>query len=129
MVILHNDMDMPLAKQKTPPVYLTQMKDLLRRHPGTTIIWAHIGLGRIVRPVGYGSPTTGERHPTHIRIVEEILRDPALSHVYFDISWDEVAKSIAKVAYESNRTVREVAAEISGLDQKTLEDLLDPKKA
>ena len=27
-------------------------------------------------------------------IVESILSDPALRHVYFDISWDEVAKYI-----------------------------------
>ena len=45
VVVLHNDMDMPMAKDKTEPVYLAQMKDVLRRHPKTTIIWAHIGLG------------------------------------------------------------------------------------
>ena len=27
-------------------------------------------------------------------MIEEILSDPALSHVYFDISWDEVAKYV-----------------------------------
>src|SRR5215831_11165526 len=41
-VILHNDIDMPFAKAGTEPVYLRQMKDLLRRHTKTTIIWAHI---------------------------------------------------------------------------------------
>jgi hypothetical protein len=51
VVILHNDVDMPFAKPDTEPAYLTQMKALLKRHPKTTIIWAHIGLGRIVRPV------------------------------------------------------------------------------
>lgn len=97
VVVLHNDMDMPMAKPKTEPAYLTQMKDVLKRHPQTTIIWAHIGLGRIVHPVGYGaSPDseTGQRPPNHIDIVKEILEDPALKHVYFDISWDEVAKYI-----------------------------------
>jgi predicted TIM-barrel fold metal-dependent hydrolase len=94
IVIFHNDMDMPMAKEKTIPVYLDQMKELLRRHPGTTIIWAHIGLGRIVRPAGYGSSASKERSTAHIDIVEEILSDPDLSHVYFDISWDEVAKYI-----------------------------------
>ncbi len=95
LVIMHSDMDMPMAKPKTEPVYLTQMKALLKRHPHTTIIWAHIGLGRIVHPVGYGSASNTEsatHSPNHIDIVKEILEDPAFSHVYFDISWDEVAK-------------------------------------
>ena len=43
------------------------------------------------------------------------------------IGYDHAAK-IAKTAFESNKTVREVAAEISGLDQKTLDALLDPRK-
>jgi predicted TIM-barrel fold metal-dependent hydrolase len=95
VVILHNDMDMPMAKPLSDPVYLAQMKELLLRHKNTTIIWAHIGLGRIVRPVGYGSTETGDqRPPNHIEIVKTILEDPAFSHVYFDISWDEVAKYI-----------------------------------
>ena len=41
------------------------------------------------------------------------------------IGYDKAAK-IAKVAYESNRTIREVALEISGLDKAKLEELLDP---
>lgn len=94
VVVLHNDMDMPMAKDKTEPVYLDQMKAVLRRHPKTTIIWAHIGLGRIVHPAGLSSTPTGERSSTHIDIVKSILDDPAMSHVYFDISWDEVAKYI-----------------------------------
>ncbi|HEY6503709.1 MAG TPA: amidohydrolase family protein [Chitinophagaceae bacterium] len=94
VVILHNDMDMPMAKDKAEPVYLDQAKEVLKRHPKTTIIWAHVGLGRIVHPVGYGSSPGGERSSTHIAVAEEILKDPAFSHVYFDISWDEVAKYI-----------------------------------
>ena len=95
LVILHNDIDMPFARAGSEPVYLEQMKDLLRRHPETTIIWAHIGLGRIVRPVlsSAAAPAT-ERNPNHGVIVEGILSDPKLRHVYFDISWDEVAKYI-----------------------------------
>jgi predicted TIM-barrel fold metal-dependent hydrolase len=97
LVIIHNDMDMPMAKQKAEPVYLNEMKDLLKRHPETTIIWAHIGLGRIVHPVGYGSEiASNERSPRHIDIVKSILDDPAMKNVYFDISWDEVAKYIVK---------------------------------
>lgn len=93
VVILHNDLDMPMAKDKAEPVYLEQIVDLLRRHPATKIIWAHAGLGRIVHPVGYGAGQGG-RTSTQIDVMERILGDPTLSHVYFDISWDEVAKYI-----------------------------------
>ena len=48
-----------------------------------TIIWAHMGLGRTVPPNG-----------SHATRIEEILSDPDLHHVYFDISWDEVAKYV-----------------------------------
>jgi fumarate hydratase class II len=43
------------------------------------------------------------------------------------IGYDQAAK-IAKIAYDSNRTVREVALEISGLDKQQLDQLLDPRK-
>jgi hypothetical protein len=93
VVILHNDIDMPFAKAGAEPVFLTQMRDLLRRHPKTTIIWAHLGLGRVVHPVqDQASIGMAERSPRFREIVDSILGDPALSHVYFDISWDEVAK-------------------------------------
>jgi hypothetical protein len=94
-VILHNDMDMPFAKAGADPVYLDQIKAVLKRHPHTTIIWAHVGLGRIVHPVQQsGSEPISEHNPNHIRIAEDILTDPQLKHVCFDISWDEVAKYI-----------------------------------
>jgi predicted TIM-barrel fold metal-dependent hydrolase len=93
VVILHSDVDMPFAKAGAEPVFLTQMKSLLRRHPRTTIIWAHIGLGRVVHPVqGQASVDATERNPTYAGMVEAMASDPTLSHVYFDISWDEVAK-------------------------------------
>jgi predicted TIM-barrel fold metal-dependent hydrolase len=93
VVILHNDMDMPFAKTDAEPVYLTQMIALLKRHPKTTIIWAHVGLGRVVHPVqASAAVAAAERSPNHLEIVERLLSDPALSHLYFDISWDEVAK-------------------------------------
>jgi hypothetical protein len=96
VVILHNDIDMPFAKQGSPPVYLQQMKDLLRRHPRTTIIWAHLGLGRVVHPVqDSASAAATERNSGQMTtIVGAIIDDPGLSHVYFDISWDEVAKYV-----------------------------------
>ena len=95
VVLIHNDVDMPFAKTGTEPVYLTQMKDLLRRHANATIIWAHMGLGRVVHPTqsSASAPAT-ERNPNFAMIVEGMLRDSTLRHVYFDISWDEVAKYI-----------------------------------
>ena len=83
VVVIHNDMDRPFAKEGSKPAYLDQMKALLRRHPGTTIIWAHTGMGRVVRPIR-----------NHAANLAKILEDPQFNHVYFDISWDEVAKYI-----------------------------------
>jgi fumarate hydratase class II len=43
------------------------------------------------------------------------------------IGYDKAAK-IAKVAFQTNRTIRQVAAEMSGLDAARLNELLDPSK-
>jgi hypothetical protein len=93
VVLIHNDMDRPFAKESdteeypadetSGPTYLNQVKALFQRHPGTTIIWAHTGVGRVVRPI-----------KNHAANLAKILADPQVSHVYFDISWDEVAKYI-----------------------------------
>jgi hypothetical protein len=105
VALLHNDIDMPFAKLDTEPVYLSQMKDLLRRHPKTTIIWAHVGLGRIVHPV-QTSPSSNatERPPGHIDIVKALLNDAQLKHLYFDISWDEVAKYVVATPQTTQAT-------------------------
>jgi predicted TIM-barrel fold metal-dependent hydrolase len=81
VVLLHNDVDMPFPKPGQDPWSAKQLGELFRRHPSTTIIWAHIGLGRVVHPV-----------KDQLGIVARALDDPALSHVHMDISWDEVAK-------------------------------------
>jgi hypothetical protein len=104
-VILHSDIDMPFAKTDAEPVYLTQMKALLKRHAKTSIIWAHTGLGRVVHPVQV-SAAAAERSPNHVEIVQGMLADPALSHLNFDISWDEVAK----YAVSSPQAIAAVAA-------------------
>ena len=83
LVLIHNDMDVPFAKEGSAPAYLDQAKAVFRRHPGTTIIWAHTGMGRVVRPV-----------KNHAAIIASILQDPDFRHVNFDLSWDEVAKYI-----------------------------------
>ena len=81
VVILHNDADMPYPRPDQEPYQILQLRDLFKRHQKTTIIWAHIGLGRVVRPV-----------KDQIGIVARALSNPELSHLYMDISWDETAK-------------------------------------
>jgi hypothetical protein len=80
-VILHSDADVPFPKPNQEPYQILQLRDLFLRHPKTTIIWAHIGLGRIVRPA-----------KDQLGIVERALTNSSFNHVYFDISWDETAK-------------------------------------
>jgi hypothetical protein len=81
LVIIHNDMDTPFPQPGKAPAYLDQMRSLIKRHPKTAIIWAHTGMGRVVRPV-----------QGHAAVLEDMLRDPAFNNLYFDISWTEVAK-------------------------------------
>ena len=104
LALIHNDIDMPFAKQGTEPVYLTQMKALLRRHPNATVIWAHIGLGRVVHPVRPpASEGALERPANQIELVIAMLEDPTLAHLNFDISWDEVAKYVVATPDSSRR--------------------------
>jgi len=105
VVILHNDIDVPFAKDNAEPAYLSQMKALLKRHRNASIIWAHVGLGRIVHPVR-SSAEPAERSTTQLEIVEQIVADPELSHVNFDISWDEVAKYAVASPESIARVVR-----------------------
>jgi amidohydrolase family protein len=104
VVLIHNDMDRPFAKESDTgehpeglkPLYLDEVKALFTRHPKTTIIWAHTGVGRVVRPIR-----------NHAATLAKILADPQFSHVYFDISWDEVAKYIVATP-ESTRIVADL---------------------
>lgn len=83
VVLIHNDADMPFPKEGQEPYLLPQLKALFARHPRASIIWAHGGLGRVVRPV-----------KDHLALLDAALKDPQLNHVNVDISWDEVAKYI-----------------------------------
>jgi hypothetical protein len=94
IVILHNDIVMPFARPEYERVYFDSARNELAEHPNTSIIWAHMGLGRVVSP------------PTQIfAFLEEILSDPRTSHINFDISWDEVAKYVLR----DRNTVRATA--------------------
>ncbi|MBO9201712.1 MULTISPECIES: amidohydrolase family protein [Niastella] len=98
VVLLHNDINMPYPKPGQEPYLLKQIASLFRRHPKTTIIWAHCGLGRVVQPV-----------KDQLKMLDVVLSDPALKHVHIDISWDEVAKYIVS----SPETISATAAVIN----------------
>jgi amidohydrolase family protein len=85
LVILHNDIDMPFPKPGQEPYQVSQLRDLFLRHPKTTIIWAHFGVGRVVHPL-----------KDQIGIVEHALSAPSLKNLHIDISWDETAKYIVR---------------------------------
>lgn len=93
VVLIHNDIDTPFSKEGEPPAYAGQMEALFRRHPRTTFIWAHMGVGRVVRPV-----------KDQAAIIEKILADPDFRHVNVDISWDEVAKYLVSTPEETKAT-------------------------
>lgn len=125
LVIIHCDIDTPFDDPEKEPIYLSQMKALLRRHPNVTIIWAHTGLGRVVRPVGNQASTIPTRNPNHIELLTDMLQDPVLKHLYFDISWDEVAK----YAISSPETEKRVAALLNKFPDRFLfgTDVVNPK--
>jgi Amidohydrolase len=83
VALIHNDVDAPFPKPGQEPYQMLQLRDLFARHPKTTIIWAHIGLGRVVRPL-----------KDQIGLIDRALSNPAQNHVYVDLSWDETAKYI-----------------------------------
>jgi predicted TIM-barrel fold metal-dependent hydrolase len=83
VALIHNDIDMPFPRPDQEPYVLAQMNALFGRHPKTSIVWAHMGLGRIIRPV-----------PEQLALIDRGLSNPAMRHVNIDISWDEVAKYV-----------------------------------
>ena len=83
VVLLHNDVDMPFPRPGQDPYMAVQLRELIKRHPKTTVIWAHAGLGRIVHPI-----------KDQLAIMERGLNNPESKNLYVDISWDEVAKYI-----------------------------------
>ena len=81
-LIVHNDIDMPFSEagretRHTSSSSTSCSRGIRRR----TIIWAHTGLGRVVRPV-----------KDHAALDRGDPRRSEFEHVYFDISWNEVAK-------------------------------------
>ncbi|MDE2972787.1 MAG: amidohydrolase family protein, partial [Acidobacteriota bacterium] len=83
LALVHNDVDVILPHEGARPTHFDPFIEVVRRHPGTTILWAHAGLGRFVEPT-----------PGYVELLEELLRDEGLSHLYLDLSWDVVAEQI-----------------------------------
>ena len=83
LTLIHNDVDVILPREGERPTHLDAFVEVVRRHSGTTIVWAHAGIGRFVEPI-----------PDYVGLLEEILRDDSLDHLYFDLSWDVVAEQI-----------------------------------
>ena len=98
LVILHNDINMPFPKSGQENWDVEQLKALFARHRNTPIIWAHCGVGRIVRPV-----------KDQMAMLDKALANPENSHVYIDISWSEVAKYVT----ETSEATANVAAVIN----------------
>jgi hypothetical protein len=116
VVLLHNDIDVPFPKAGEDNYQVEQLEALFKRHPKTQIIWAHIGLGRVVRPV-----------KDQIAMVDALLSRPDLAHVSLDISWSEVAKYIVATP----DTIRATAALINRHPDRFLfgSDEVAPKDA
>jgi len=85
LVILHNDINMPFPKSGQENWDIEQIKALFARHRNTPIIWAHCGVGRIVRPV-----------KDQMAMLDKALANPQSSNIYIDISWTEVAKYVTE---------------------------------
>ena len=77
VVILHNDIN-TVRPASDRPAHFDDLKTVFRAHPDTTIIWAHTGLGRFVKPTA-----------DHVDLLREIVGSAEFSHVSFDISWDD----------------------------------------
>lgn len=84
LVMLHCDIN-EVRGVGNHPAHADDLRELFGRHPETSIIYAHTGLGRFVGPTS-----------THIDLLREFCEDPGLNHVHFDLSWDEVAKWVVK---------------------------------
>ncbi len=85
LVILHNDINMPFPKSGQENWDIEQVKALFARHRNTPIIWAHCGVGRIVRPI-----------KDQMAMLDKALANPQSGNIYIDISWTEVAKYVTE---------------------------------
>jgi predicted TIM-barrel fold metal-dependent hydrolase len=92
VVLVHCDADTPFPKPGKEPAYVESLLAQFREHPKTSFIWAHMGLGRVIRPF----PDMG-------KLLEKMLDDPSLRHVNVDLSWTEVAKYLTSTPQTPER--------------------------
>jgi len=113
-VVFHCDVDTPFPRPNQDPYIVEQLKQLGERNRETVIIWAHVGVGRVVRPV-----------EDHVAMLNRTLLDPECQNVHFDISWDETAKYIVG----SPEAIQEAADLIDRFPQRFLfgTDAVAPK--
>ena len=83
VAIIHCDIDR--VREGERPVHYDDLLRLLAAHPGASVIWAHTGLGRFVRPA-----------EQHLALLDAMLSDQRYDHVVLDISWDEVARYVVR---------------------------------
>ncbi len=81
-VLIHCDADLPFPKPEQEAYFVVQLRELVMRHPKTTVIWAHAGVGRIVRPVA-----------SHLARLEWMFQNGPPGF-FVDLSWDETAKYV-----------------------------------
>ena len=98
VVLIHNDIDVPFAKEGSPAgVSRPDAKAVFKRHPTTTIIWAHTGVGRVVRPI--------KNHAANLR------SDPAVipfSAMYTSIFPGTKSQSISSPAQRRQRSLADL---------------------
>jgi hypothetical protein len=85
VAVLHCDINTVRASGGDRTAHFDDLKAVLRVHQDATVIWAHTGLGRYVKPTA-----------NHLTLLKEILTDDNFRNVYLDISWDEVVKYIVE---------------------------------
>ncbi|MGE0350056.1 hypothetical protein [Hydrogenophaga sp.] len=105
-VVLHCDVDVITFDRRKgePPKYFQPIKAFLADPmcKDTVIIWAHAGgLGK------YSAISEG-----HLDRLREILTSPAHKHVYFDISWDTVAKQLQRTDQKDANNNPKMVAEL-----------------
>ena len=76
--VIHCDIDNVRPGRQVPDHY-NDLVEVFKRHPDATIVWAHTGLGRFVKP-----------SENHVELMDSMMSDPELNHVFADISWDLV---------------------------------------
>lgn len=108
-VVLHCDVDvMPWDMKLAAPLHFDNICNFLgnKNCKDTTIIWAHAGgIGKYSR-IGLG----------HLERLRSVLKNPNLSHVSFDLSWDTVAKQLTMDTKETAPDPKKIEELIALLD-------------